>query len=524
MRAAFTILLLFGLRGSCCADKIDSLQNLLKTNIPDTTLINTLNTLAWELSYKNIDTAILLSNRALKLAEPQDMKKEIAESYHNLGRFHQLRGVYSESLYYYSRALAIWNELEKESSTNRKSYFIRRKSASLGNTGIVYFNQGDYPRAMDYYLKALIIDEKLENREGIARHISNIGSVYLNTGDYPKALDHYFKSLKMNKKLGNEKSVARNLSNIGIVYDKQGKYDKALEYYFRALNKSEALVNKSYIAACIGNIGRIYHKQGDSASAASAHEPNTAAADLYREALDYYLRALKMNEELGKTRGVARHLANLGKLYTAVKNYPEALRYLKKAQAVCENIGALDVRMKVEQRLSALYTQTARYRLAYRHYKQFSAFKDTLFNEEKSKSIGKLEAKHEFEMAEMQKKAEAEAKAKATAERVKRRNLLQYSGILIVLVLLFTSIVVVIPSRQRRRGTSRGLPVRLIEGITFLAFLLFFEFLLVLLDPYIEQYSAGAPAIKLGFNAILAGLIFPLHSFFESKLKRRIAK
>jgi len=54
--------------------------------------------------------------------------------------------------------------------------------------------------------------------------------------------------------------------------------------------------------------------------------------------------------------------------------------------------------------------------------------------------------------------------------------------------------------------------------------LLFFEFTLVMLDPYIEQYSSDAPAIKLGFNAILAGLIFPLHALFENKMKKRIAK
>ena len=48
-------------------------------------------------------------------------------------------------------------------------------------------------------------------------------------------------------------------------------------------------------------------------------------------------------------------------------------------------------------------------------------------------------------------------------------------------------------------------------------------FTLVLLDPYIEQYSSGAPAIKLGFNAVLAALIFPLHSLFENKLKKRLA-
>ena len=64
----------------------------------------------------------------------------------------------------------------------------------------------------------------------------------------------------------------------------------------------------------------------------------------------------------------------------------------------------------------------------------------------------------------------------------------------------------------------------MVEGLVFFSFLLFFEFTLVLLDPYIEQYSAGAPALKLAFNAGLAAMIFPAHSFFEEKIKARILK
>jgi len=62
------------------------------------------------------------------------------------------------------------------------------------------------------------------------------------------------------------------------------------------------------------------------------------------------------------------------------------------------------------------------------------------------------------------------------------------------------------------------------EGLIFFAFLIFFEFLLVLADPYIEGWSSGAPGIKLLFNAGIAALIFPLHSLFETKLKRKLAK
>ncbi|MFH1320237.1 MAG: hypothetical protein ABII90_06230 [Bacteroidota bacterium] len=58
----------------------------------------------------------------------------------------------------------------------------------------------------------------------------------------------------------------------------------------------------------------------------------------------------------------------------------------------------------------------------------------------------------------------------------------------------------------------------------FFTFLLFFEFCLVYLDPYLETLTEGEPACKLTINAAVAALIFPLHGFFEERLKRRIYK
>ena len=69
-----------------------------------------------------------------------------------------------------------------------------------------------------------------------------------------------------------------------------------------------------------------------------------------------------------------------------------------------------------------------------------------------------------------------------------------------------------------------ALPPRMAEGIIFFAFLILFEFLLVLADPHIDRWSGGAPGIKLLFNAGIAALIFPAHAFFESKMKGRLVK
>lgn len=155
------------------------------------------------------------------------------------------------------------------------------------------------------------------------------------------------------------------------------------------------------------------------------------------------------------------------------------------------------------------------YKNALKYYKEQQEIEDSLFNEEKSKEIGKLEAKYEMEKKMQEEKLLAEEHARQEADKKSRRDNLQYSGILIFLVILGAGLMAL---------GRFAIPIRLAEGMIFFSFLLFFEFMLVMLDPYIENYSGGEPAYKLLFNAVLAGLIFPLHSFFESKLKSKLAK
>jgi len=234
-----------------------------------------------------------------------------------------------------------------------------------------------------------------------------------------------------------------------------------------------------------------------------------------------------MVQDLGMKSYIAINLGNIGSLYTETGRFKEAEEYLDSALMMSNSIGFFGQTESCHKELSYLYDTLAQinskskiqnskyYKLAYEHYKQYSTAKDSLFNEEKSKEIGKLEARHEFETAEMERKRKEEEQVRMEAEQKARRDNLQYSGILIFLVVLMIAISF---------SGKLALPIRLAEGIVFFTFLLLFEFCLVYLDPYIDNWTGGEPAYKLAINAGLAGMIFPLHHFFESMLKQRIFK
>src|SRR3989338_1342564 len=109
----------------------------------------------------------------------------------------------------------------------------------------------------------------------------------------------------------------------------------------------------------------------------------------------------------------------------------DAEEYLLSALKINKELGAMDNERKIEGHLTELYEKSNRPLLALEHYKKAMALKDTIFNEEKSKDIGKLEARHEFEMTELKRKHGEQEESRKLAVAVGRRNTLQYSEIVL---------------------------------------------------------------------------------------------
>jgi serine phosphatase RsbU (regulator of sigma subunit) len=468
-------------------NKIDSLRTLLKRLNPvpsiefvptieaknakkcnDTTYINVLNALAWELRKSSPDTAIILSTEALNLSltgfKSEEMssslkrirERDIAKSYHQLGVFNYLKGSYPLSLDYYFKALKIRESLNDKGGI----------SITNGNIGVIYRNQGNYPQALNYYFKALKMDEESGHKNGVSRQLTNIGNIYGNEGDYPKALNYFLKALKMEEELGNKNEFAVVLGNIGAVYYSQATYPKALGYYFKALKMVEELGDKSGIARYLGNIGLVYEQQ---ASASESLRDLTGSDSLNKKALNYYFRALQMAEEFGDKNGIAQHLGNIGYVYKKINRYHEAEDYLQRALALSTEINALNLVKEQHQSLSALYEQTHQAAKSLEHYKKYIEAKDSLFNEENTKKTVRSEMNFEFEKKQAIEKAEQEKQNEITQQEKQKQK------IILILVSCFLLLVAVFASfmfnrwriTQKQKQVIEKQKEKIVDSITY---------------------------------------------------------
>ncbi|MCC7232830.1 MAG: tetratricopeptide repeat protein [Bacteroidia bacterium] len=420
--------------------KTDSLKNYLLQAKDDTNKVNALNALSAEYKSRNPDSSLTLINQAILLAEKINFKKGKAEALRNKGGYHLDKASYNEAMKYYFESLRISAEIGDRSGVAK----------TTGNIGIVYRNQANYPKALEYYFKAMQLAEELGDQKRVAIQLGNIGNIYKELADYPRALDHYFKALKMAEAQGNKNVIAIYLLNIGSVYvemsklrtavaEQENELNKALEFYLRSLKIAEELDNRFLIGACTGNIGNVYFSMG--ALSAGTSTP------LYRSAQEYYFKALQINTELGNRNETGIILGNISSLYVKTGRYPEAENFLARSMAIADSIGAYGLKRDVEKIYSELDSARGNYKGALEHYKKYIIARDSINNDEKKQQQYRAESRYEWEKKEAILKEQAAASAAVAAEESKRQKVITGA---VVLVLLIVAIFLFNTSRKNK--------------------------------------------------------------------------
>jgi tetratricopeptide (TPR) repeat protein len=375
--------------------QIDSLKSLVSIDPEDSTKVQHLNKLSnaycdlGEMK-KALDCARSASVLSQKISYPQGF----ARANSNMAFAYYMQADYTNALNYYSKSLDITQQLGNKSGA----------ASIISNMGLIYDAQGKLPDALAYFLKALKLAEEANDKKLIATCTGNIGDAYLYQEDYNQALTYFQKSYKLYQDIGSKSGETYNLECIGNVYFKKRDYPKALDYYSRALKISEEINDKRSISSALGNIGRVY-----------------AADSNYKQAMNNFNSVLKQSEKMGNQAEVAKYVYNIGQVYLDQKKYKDAEKYITKSVKIADSIDYKNVADEGTERLSELYAQTGQWEKAYASYKKYTASKDSLMNEEKSKQVGKLEAKYEYDKQLTLQQADAE-KTKALADAASKKQ------------------------------------------------------------------------------------------------------
>jgi tetratricopeptide (TPR) repeat protein len=398
--------------------KTDSLKQALSQVKNDIDKAQLLNAIA--VDYQTINPKKLqeYANLALQLSKKINYKLEEGNAYLNLGNSYIILGNYPLALQNFSNAQTVF-EKEKISEVNETNEQIKNGLArAYGSIGIVFSEQSNYAKALQYHLKAVKIYEEIGNESKSARIYNNIGIVYKAQGEHFKALDSFIKCLKIQEKI-NDETVGITTTNIGNIYLDQKNYPKALDYYNKAIALFEKFPNPRGLGELYNNLG-LYYKQTSNPQ---------KAFECWNLALQSFD---KIEDKFGKSD--TYHL--MGKLYFVQQDYNNAILYAQKASALSKQLNVLEGTALAEKLLSEVYEKLNNPNQAFIHFKLYKTAQDSLINHENIRKSVQAEMNYEFEKKEVLQKKELEKKELLLAEQSKRHALqTTFIGLFVLLLM-----------------------------------------------------------------------------------------
>ncbi len=393
---------------------LDSLETILKTAPQDTTRVKLLLRIANR--NKNIDPDKIMrySKEALALSQKLKFVSGIFRSFEVMSHGIRAVGLQKEFLTDLDR----WEKISDSIGDQRQ------KARSYNLRASMLMDLGNYSRSVEYYFKALTIDEKLNDKHSIASDYGNLALVYESMKKYPLALDYVNKAMLIDKEIGDMKGYMNGMGNLSNIYSYMGDNKKALAYAFDFLKMAEAEHNKTLIAGGLCNVGSLYDEIGES-----------------DKALEYYQKALAMGEEIDNDELFIATGINVGNLYYDKGQFDKSISILN---PVVKKVEASDLKFAMGECyhiLAADYKGKKDFAMAYEYLEKYYAVKDTLLNAENSRQVNEMSARYEKDKQEL--KISALEKEKTLSSQVieKQNN---FKNVLIIVVVLIIVLAIVL--------------------------------------------------------------------------------
>lgn len=351
---------------------------------------------------------------------------------------------------------------------NRESKRLKDESAeALSNnfTGICKIYNGDYDSALAYLNQSLRLRLKAnKNTRAICDLYSNIGVCYDYKGDFPKAIDSYLKSLSIAERTSDTSAQAKLNNNIGAVYYQQHEYKKALDYFLNALKMREALNEVSGIATCCLNISNCYdnlkmHAEEDvflekcvkfaklAGDSSIMAETYTLLADRYLDkkefdkAIDYYNLSIACFASMDELRGQSDVYYQLGAIYLRMKNYVKANEAMRKSYDFAEQIDYLSGKTLSSSGLAVSYAYLFKPDSTEKYVSLYKIIYDTLYLRNSAQQIAEMQTKYDTDKKEQENKLLV-AQNEAAMESAARQRIVIVFVVIALVLIVITAIVI----------------------------------------------------------------------------------
>lgn len=430
-------------------------------------------------------------NQSIKIFESIEDYKMLAKTYNNYGIFLKYSGDYEAAL----------EKFKIARSYHEKSENLQGVLDNLINVSSIYTERGDFEKASSLLDQALEVNKKLEDKASYAAIVSSQGVIAEYHGDFNLAKEKFKECLKLFKELGRTRSIVGTNNNLANIARKQGYYLESITYFEDALTAAREINNPRLESIILNNLANNYFSLNEDDKALELYNKsseitknidiNTYASTLtniamieenkknFDKAIKNLQEAYEIFEKQDRKSNIALNLhaqasikfgkkkyteakdllkrserivnnikdeytstlvfSSLARVYQKENKMDSAYYYSKKSYEIAKSIGALLEHSDSSKLLYEIHKVKKEHKQALKYLETHLKLKDSLFDKEKSRALGKLEAELGYDNLTEKLKLENEKKLlKKELEVKNRENYIIYLSIVLAILLFLT--------------------------------------------------------------------------------------
>lgn len=179
----------------------------------------------------------------------------------------------------------------------------------LKDMGEICFHLGYYTKALQYYLDAKRLFEKVKRNDLLGDTFVKLGTLYYYNKDTDKSRSSYDQALKVYQALKDQQGIGITMGKLGHLMEKKQLYDSAFIYQKRALDAYTAIDDKEGIAGIYEHMGSIHEDLAQ-----------------YNDAMSYFQSALAIYKASNAVIQSVEVVNNIGDVYRKTGNLKKAMR------------------------------------------------------------------------------------------------------------------------------------------------------------------------------------------------------
>jgi signal transduction histidine kinase len=282
--------------------------------------------------------------------------------------------------------------------------------------GRIMQSQGNYQKALEYFLEQLSLVQELKDTLSIAFCFLDIGNLYLETKDYAKAKNYYLQVIKFDPdKSSAFGRCAPNLAlvRMGRIYYNLHQLDSARFYTTQAYQLALKPIDRQSQSEALTLLGNIVADEGQK-----------------EKAINYYLLAIEQGKLYNSSSVIAENYLHIADVFYRQQQADSGIYYARKAFDLAGQLGSTYIIADASDLLVKLFQKTGHTDSALKYLETVVTAKDSLYIQNKNQQLQTIEFNEQLQ------KQESHAKQQKFISQV-RTYILTAGLALLVLICLF---------------------------------------------------------------------------------------